>query len=277
MRAGSLPGLLVQPVDVLGDQRVEPPAALEVDQRAVPGVGLGRPHRRGQPVLPRPRPQLGVATRRPASVAIFSASGFLVQTPCGPPEVGDARVGRDAGAGQHDDPSRLFQQRTGPCRRRRRRHAVAVARHRVHRGHGGTAAGVPCPGARGARSPHRRAAARGRRRGPPAPGRRRAPGPGLHAGATGSPSPSARRPTSSVPSSARPASALIPVLLNATLTAGRARRPGRRRPPRPSRVFDRARAAPTSSATDAPTELAPVPADPAHALHVGHDGHGPRA
>ena len=32
-------GRLVQPVDVLGDQREQPALALEVDQRAVPGVG----------------------------------------------------------------------------------------------------------------------------------------------------------------------------------------------------------------------------------------------
>ena len=37
--------LLVQPVDVLRDEQVEPPAALQVDQRPVPRVRLGRPHR----------------------------------------------------------------------------------------------------------------------------------------------------------------------------------------------------------------------------------------
>ena len=36
-------GLLVQPVDVLGDERVEPAAALEVDQRPVARVGLASP------------------------------------------------------------------------------------------------------------------------------------------------------------------------------------------------------------------------------------------
>ena len=38
-------GLLVQPVDVLGDQHVETTGTLELDQGAVSGVGLRVPHR----------------------------------------------------------------------------------------------------------------------------------------------------------------------------------------------------------------------------------------
>ena len=44
-RAGIAAGLLVQAVDVLGDEGVQLAPALEVDERAVARVGLGRPRR----------------------------------------------------------------------------------------------------------------------------------------------------------------------------------------------------------------------------------------
>ena len=94
--------------------------------------------------------------------------------------------------------------------------------------------------------------------------------PGVAPRATGSPSPSARRPTSYVRCSAPARVGLIPVLLNATLTP--AERDDLADDARPTvRIFTQRGPGPTSSTRASPTDLAPVPAHPPHALHVGHD------
>ena len=54
------PRLLMEPVDVLGHQGVQPPGALEGHDRGVTLVGLRLPERGRQPVLPRPATHLGV-------------------------------------------------------------------------------------------------------------------------------------------------------------------------------------------------------------------------
>ena len=96
------PGRLVQPVDVLGDQRAQPALPLEVDQRAVAGVGLrsascssrrtSQDRRRisGRPGSTRGSP----ASRRPGPAST------AVRTPV----VGDPAVGGDARPGQDGDP-----------------------------------------------------------------------------------------------------------------------------------------------------------------------------
>ncbi len=95
-------GLLVKAVDVLGDQRVELPAPLEGDERAVPGVGLGRPRRRVEPALPRELTDLGVGhvvleRRHLLGLGVLGPDALRAA------KIRDARLGGDAGAGERHD------------------------------------------------------------------------------------------------------------------------------------------------------------------------------
>ena len=98
-------GLLMEPVDVLGDQRVEPARALQVHQGGVAGVGLGVPHGRREAVLPRAAAHLGIVEidlegGHPLGLGVLRPQSL------GPAEVGDARIGGDAGSGEGHDPAR---------------------------------------------------------------------------------------------------------------------------------------------------------------------------
>ena len=101
-------GRLVQAVDVLGDQRVEPAGPFELDEGAVTVVGLGRERRRRGARAPGPLPH-----RRVGEV-VREVGGLLGRRVLGPEalrpaEVLDAAVGADARAGEHDDPLGLRQ------------------------------------------------------------------------------------------------------------------------------------------------------------------------
>ena len=208
-RAGSVPARLVQPVDVLGHQGVEPAAALEVDQGAVPGVGLGVPHGRGESVLPRPLPHLGVR-EVDVEVGQLLGPGVLRPHPVGPPEVGDARVRRNARTGQHRDPlgpahrARASANSGGLVRRNCLARPVGSLDARCGSGSGSTwrqcwhahrpaGSGPKCRRARGTRhasSCWTRPTPRPASAAPPA-----RYSPGAAPGGTGWPSPSVRRPT----------------------------------------------------------------------------------
>ena len=94
----------VQAVDVLGDEEVEAACDRQVGERPVARVRQGRPDE--LPGLPLVAPvalaralvgeELG---ERDGPVALPAAAGR--------PEIGDARGGREAGAGDDDDPARL--------------------------------------------------------------------------------------------------------------------------------------------------------------------------
>ena len=77
-------------------------AGLEVGERAVTGVRLGVPHGPLDPVAPRLLPELGIGDVVPD---VGAALGRRVLRPHAlrPAEVGDARLGRDPRAGEHDD------------------------------------------------------------------------------------------------------------------------------------------------------------------------------
>src|SRR3989441_9605831 len=87
----------MEPVDVLGDQRVELAPVLEGDEGAVAVVRFRLPGRRVEPALPRALPHLGVGD---VVLQRRYLLGLRVLRPDAlrPPEVRDARVGRDAGA-----------------------------------------------------------------------------------------------------------------------------------------------------------------------------------
>src|SRR5438128_1572247 len=93
---------LVEPVDVLGDERVELAAALEGDEGAMAGIGLGLPGRRLQAALPRALAHLGIGD-------VVLQRGLLLRLrilgpyALGAAKVGDARVGGDARAREHHD------------------------------------------------------------------------------------------------------------------------------------------------------------------------------
>ena len=105
-------GALVQLVDVLRHERVQLAAPLERDERAVAGVRLGAPGRRVEARAPGRPPHLGfgevVLDRR-----LLLGRRVLRPHAARPAEVGDAGLGRDAGAGEDDDaPGRVDET---PC------------------------------------------------------------------------------------------------------------------------------------------------------------------
>ena len=95
-------GLLVQLVDVLGDQRQQLAAPLQRQQGAVASVGLGLPHGAGQPAAPGRLAHLRVGQ-------VGLQGRLLLGCRLGGPhplraaEIGDARIGGDAGPGEHHD------------------------------------------------------------------------------------------------------------------------------------------------------------------------------
>ena len=102
---------LVQAVDVLGDERVHVRDARELGDGAVAVVRRRGPDVRPEPVLPRRLPHLGVRD------IVLQGRGLLRGRvlgphPLRPAEVRDARLGRDAGAGEDHDGLR-FTQPTG--------------------------------------------------------------------------------------------------------------------------------------------------------------------
>ena len=107
-------GPLVQLVDVLGDDGEQPALALQLGDGEVTGVRPGVPGRRVEAVLPRRLPHLRVAE------VVLQRGRLLGRGVLGPhavraAEVGDARVGRDAGTRQHHD--RAERRATQPCAR----------------------------------------------------------------------------------------------------------------------------------------------------------------
>ena len=194
-------GLLVQPVDVLGHQRVEAAAALEVDQGPVAGVGLASPTWARSAGSARSAGAARGRTRRPAASPSSRPRGSWSTRPAGPRKSGMpesvempapvSTTTRRACSQQGTRPRHLGVAAVSPCRRRMRRRRARRSIAGRNAAHG---AGVRCPGARG--TPHRRSCCDAAdAEAAPAPGRRRAAGPGLRARATGWPSRSARRPT----------------------------------------------------------------------------------
>src|SRR5512140_3748905 len=79
-------------------------APLELGQRVVPGVGLRAPHLALDAVLPGEPAYVGVTHIVPERRRLLGG-GVLGPDALRPAEVRDARLGRDAGAGQdHDAP-----------------------------------------------------------------------------------------------------------------------------------------------------------------------------
>ena len=101
--AGSLPACWCSPSMFWVTTATSLPWRSSSTSAAVPGVRLGRPGRRAQPVLPR-----GAAHLRIGEVVLdrrrLLGRRVLRPHPVRPAEVGDARVGRDAGAGEHRHP-----------------------------------------------------------------------------------------------------------------------------------------------------------------------------
>src|SRR5216683_6797540 len=100
------PGLDVQPVHVLGDERVELPSALQGHEGVVPGVRLRAEVGRVEPVAPRALSDL------PIGEVVFQGGHLLGFGVPGPhalraAEVGDAGVGGDPGAGEGHHGARL--------------------------------------------------------------------------------------------------------------------------------------------------------------------------
>src|SRR5204862_6289810 len=94
-------GELVQLVDVLRDQRMELPPALELDQRQMTRVGLRLPGGMVEAALPRGSAHLGIGE------VVMDVGELLGERILGPhalrsAEVGNAGVGGDAGAGQNN-------------------------------------------------------------------------------------------------------------------------------------------------------------------------------
>ena len=108
------PGPLVQPVDVLGDHRVEQPGPLELDERGVRAVRL---------LVPERLEALAVEAPEPLRVAAEGVDvGDLHRIDVGPQpgsrraEIGDSRRHRDPGAGQRHDRVGLADQAREPGR-----------------------------------------------------------------------------------------------------------------------------------------------------------------
>src|SRR4051794_9806767 len=100
---------------------------LERDERAVAGVRLGRPGRRIEARAPGGLPHLGIGEvvldRR-----LLLGGGVARPHALRAPEVGNAGIGRDAGAGEDDDAARGVDAPARFVDRIARRHAVSCLR-----------------------------------------------------------------------------------------------------------------------------------------------------
>src|SRR5262245_51848347 len=101
------PRLHVQAVDVLGDERVELAPALERDKSAMAVVRLREPCRRVEPALPRVLAHLGIGDVV-LQGRLLLGLGILRPDALRPAEVGNAGIGRDAGAGERHQAPGLF-------------------------------------------------------------------------------------------------------------------------------------------------------------------------
>ena len=108
-------GSLVQLVDVLRHDGVELPRTRQLDDREVAGVRLGVPGRRVAPSSPGLLAHLGIV-HVVLKGGHLLGRGVLRPDAVRAPEVGDARVGRDARAGQHDDALALLARPPSPDR-----------------------------------------------------------------------------------------------------------------------------------------------------------------
>ena len=108
-RSGDDARRLVQPVDVLGDQRVQAAATLEPHQRAVTLVRLRLPGGRLEPVAPGAPPHLGLGDVVRAASPSSPRPGSWSTRPCGPRKSGMPDSVEMPGAGQHHDPLGLAQ------------------------------------------------------------------------------------------------------------------------------------------------------------------------
>ena len=287
MRAGSRAGLLVQPVDVLGHEHVEAAAALELDQGAVARRWARESHigevRRFCQDAP---PQLGVGhvgleRRRLLGLGVLGPHPLRAR---GSPGCPSRSRCRRRSARRRGAPARAGR---GPARRRRLRgrrqcvgrvvpwqaQCVARAGRTLPR-----CPGTPPPSSCCTPPTPRTASA-----GPPG---RCWPGAARRGDRVAFALGSSADLICAVLGAARVG--LIPVLLNATLTAGRARPPGRRRPTRSARLRPRP-SWPALGRGRRPVELAPYPLTrPMHytsgttgrpkGVTTGHlgRGHGPR-
>ena len=100
---GRVARALMQAVDVLGDQCVQLPAALELDERVMPGVRRGVPGRVIEAAAPREPPHLGIGH---VVVNVGELFGRRIARPDAlrAPKIRDAGIGRDSRAGQGDEP-----------------------------------------------------------------------------------------------------------------------------------------------------------------------------
>ncbi len=134
-------GPLVQPVDVLGDDRVQLAPTLELDDRVVPTVRLSLPTGIGSAVAPRLPADVGfgevVLERRR-----LLGAGVLGPDTLGAAEVGDARIGGDPCSGEDRDPIGLVDPPTHGVQvgvgRSRRKSCGGFPFRAVRNTHGGT-------------------------------------------------------------------------------------------------------------------------------------------
>ena len=110
---GVVPRRLVQPVDVLGDQRVEGAEPFQGDECLVPGVGQRRPCRRVEAVPPGPAADIGVGHIDVESRELLRFRVFRPDSRRAA-EVGDPRVGGDPGPREDDDPPAGADDGPGP-------------------------------------------------------------------------------------------------------------------------------------------------------------------
>ena len=108
----SRPGALVQVVDVLGDhEQVVAELALEAGERIVRGVRHGLRH--GVPAqVVEALHRVGVAGERLGGRDVLDA--VPLPQPAGVAEGGHAALGRDAGAGEHDESHASIEPRVRP-------------------------------------------------------------------------------------------------------------------------------------------------------------------
>ena len=104
---GGHTGALVQAVNVLGDQCVQPAAPLQFGQCTMAGIGRCGPRRMRKPRLPRQAAHFGI---RCVITDVGHALGLGVERPhaLGSAEIRNTGVGGNARAGEHDHALRSF-------------------------------------------------------------------------------------------------------------------------------------------------------------------------